>query len=61
MCEFKVLINGKIMFRDAVYAQSNGQKIIVKDILGDSQEFQHYTISEVNVKTQQLILSPTKP
>ena len=61
MCEFKVLINGKIMFRDAVYAKSSGQKIIVKDILGDSQEFQHYTISEVNVNTQQLILSPTKP
>ena len=31
------------------------------DILGDSKEFQHYIISEVNVNTQQLILSPTKP
>ncbi len=61
MCEFKVMINGKTVFKDAVYAKSDGNRIIVKDILGDVKEFQNYKIIEVNINTQQLILLAIKP
>ncbi len=61
MCEFKVMINGKTVFKDAVYAKSDGNRIIVKDILGDIKEFQNYKIIELNINTQQLILLAIKP
>jgi predicted RNA-binding protein len=61
MCEFKVMINGKTVFKDAVYAKSDGNRIIVKDILGDIKEFQNYKITELNINTQQLILLAIKP
>ena len=61
MCEFKVMINGNIVFKDAVYAKSNGNRVIVKDILGDLKEFQNYKITELNINTQQLILLAIKP
>lgn len=61
MCEFKVTINGNTVFKDAVYAKSDGNRVIVKDILGDAKEFQNYKITELNVNTQHLILSPIKP
>ena len=52
MCEFKVMINGKTVFKDAVYAKSDGNRVIVKDILGDVKEFQNYKIIEVNINTK---------
>ncbi len=61
MCEFKVMINGKTVFKDAVYAKSDGNRIIVKDILGDIKEFQNYKITELNINTKQLILLAIKP
>ncbi len=61
MCEFKVMINGKTVFKDAVYAKSDGNRIIVKDILGDVKEFQNYKIIELNINTKQLILLAIKP
>ena len=58
MCEFKVIINGKIMFTDAIYAKEEDNKVVVKDILGDSKEFNNFKISEVDVNSVRLVLSP---
>lgn len=55
------MINGKTVFKDAVYAKSDGNRIIVKDILGDIKEFQNYKITELKINTQQLILLAIKP
>ena len=54
------MINGKTVFKDAVYAKSDGNRIIVKDILGDVKEFQNYKIIELNINTKQLILFSIK-
>ena len=50
MCEFKVIIKGKTVFKD-------GNRVIVKDILGDSKEFKNCRIAEVDVNTVCLFLS----
>jgi predicted RNA-binding protein len=60
MCEFNVILEGKIVFKDAIYAKVNGSTVIVKDILGDLKELNNYRIIEVDVKAQRLILSPLK-
>ena len=60
MCEFKVTINGNTVFKDAVYAKADGSRVIVKDILGYSKEFQKYKIAELNVNTEHLAIFSIK-
>lgn len=60
MCEFKVLKKDEIVFRDAVYAKADGNKVTVRDVLGVSKVFEDCTIAEVDVNTERLMLSPTK-
>ena len=60
MCEFNVVVNGRIVFGDVVHAKADGSKVIVKDILGDSMEFENCKITEVDVNRVHLILSPIK-
>ena len=56
MCEFSVLLKDKMVFKDAVYAKSDGSKVTVRDILGVSKTFENCTIEEVDVQSERLIL-----
>jgi len=57
MCEFKVILNGKAVFKDAVQAIVKGNGVTVKDVLGQSKEFKNCTILEVDVISTRLVLS----
>ena len=57
MCEFNVILNGKTVFKDVVYAKMDGNKIIVKDVLGKAKEFDNCKIMEVDVNSTRLVLS----
>lgn len=59
MCEFKVVLDGKVVFEEAIYAKDDGEKIVVRDILGDSREFEKCRIVEVDVNNTRLVLSTT--
>jgi len=58
MCEFKVLKGEKIVFKDAVYAKAEGENVTVKDVLGIAQTFEKCIITEVDVGTERLVLTP---
>lgn len=58
MCEFNVVVEGRIVFKDAVYAKAEGGKVVVKDVLGESREFENSRITEVDVNSVRLVLSP---
>lgn len=60
MCELKVIIEGKVVFENVVYAKTIGNQVVLKDILGNSMDFKNHTITEVNITKESLILSPTK-
>jgi predicted RNA-binding protein len=60
MCEFKVFKKDKIVFKDAVYAKTDGKNVTVRDILGISKVFEDCTIAEVDVGSERLILAPIK-
>ena len=60
MCEFKVILNGKTVFKDVVYPKMDGNKIIVKDVLGKAKEFDNCKIMEVDVNSTRLVLSSSK-
>lgn len=57
MCEFKVILDGKVVFKDVVYARMESDKIILKDVLGESRELKKCKIVEVDVNSTRLVLS----
>jgi predicted RNA-binding protein len=57
MCEFKVILDGKTVFKDVVYAKMESDKIILRDVLGESREFKKCKIVEVDVNFTRLVLS----
>ncbi len=59
MCEFNVVLNGKTEFKDVVYAKSEGNNVVVKNVLGEAKEFQNCVITEVDVNQTKLVLTPT--
>lgn len=61
MCEFNVVFNGEILFKDVVYAKTEGDKVIMKNVLGEVKEFENCQINEVNVNTAKLGLGTVKP
>jgi predicted RNA-binding protein len=61
MCEFNVILDGKVQFKDVVYAKVEGGKVMVKDVLGEVKTFEHCTITEVDVNSTRLVLASTKP
>jgi len=60
MCEFKVILKGETVFRDVIYAKAEGDRVIVKDILGEAREFEDCRIVEVDVNSVRLVLAPAQ-
>ena len=58
MCELKVIVKGKVVFENVVYAKAVGNQVVLKDILGKTMEFKNHTITEVNITKESLVLSP---
>ena len=56
MCEFKVFLDGKQIMEDVIYAKIEGNKILLKDIIGDEISIENATIIEVNVPYTKMIL-----
>ncbi len=59
MCEFNVILNGKTVFKDVVYAKVENGNVTVKNVLGEAKEFQNCTITLVDVNSTKLVLTPT--
>jgi predicted RNA-binding protein len=60
MCEFKVFLDKKIVFKDAVYVKVDGNKVILRDVLGVAKTFEDCKVTEVDVSSERLTLSTTK-
>lgn len=56
MCEFKVFLNGSKVMEDVVIAKSEGDAIVLSDVVGESREFRGVRIVEVNVPATRLLL-----
>lgn len=61
MCEFNVILNGKVQFKDVIYVKVEGDNVTVKNILGEGKEFKNCKIVEVDVNSARLVLSTLKP
>jgi predicted RNA-binding protein len=56
MCEFNVILNGKIQMKDVIYARVNGSDVIIRDIMGEGKEFKNCKIAEVDVPNQRMVI-----
>jgi predicted RNA-binding protein len=61
MCEFNVILNGKTLFKDVVYAKIENNNVTVKNILGEAKEFKNCKITEVDVNATRLVLAVAEP
>jgi predicted RNA-binding protein len=61
MCEFNVIVNGKIEFKDVIYTKVDGDKVTVKNIMGQAKEFSGFRIVEVDVPNTRMVLVSVKP
>ena len=61
MCEFNVILNGKTLFKDVIYAKTEGATVTVKNIFGEAMEIQNCKITEVDVISTRLVLTALKP
>ena len=60
MCEFNVILDGKTQFKDVIYAKVEGDKVTVKNILGEAKEFKGCKIVDVDVPNTRLVLASVK-
>lgn len=56
MCEFNVIVDGKKIYQDVIYAKDEKNTITVKTILGESKQFENCKILEVDVNNAKLVL-----
>ena len=56
MCEFKVFLEGKKIFEDAIFCQVKGGELLLKDILGQTKQLSKCHITEVNVTAEKLVI-----
>jgi predicted RNA-binding protein len=57
MCEFDVIVDGKVQFKDVIYSKVDSDKVVVKNILGQAKEFIGYKIVEVDVPNTRLVIT----
>ena len=56
MCEFNIILDGKKIFTEVVYAKDEDNSIKVKTILGEVKEFKNCKIIEIDVNKAKLVL-----
>ena len=57
MCEFEVVLNGKTVYKDVIYAKADGKSVVVKDVLGSAKTFENCYIAEIDVGSERLTLA----
>ncbi|MEM2127023.1 MAG: CooT family nickel-binding protein [Candidatus Bathyarchaeia archaeon] len=60
MCEFKVFLDGEKVMEDVIFARSEGDRVVLRDIIGETATFEDVKILEVDVTTTSLILQRLK-
>ncbi|MGQ9679837.1 MAG: CooT family nickel-binding protein [Candidatus Bathyarchaeia archaeon] len=57
MCEFKVILDEKVVMEDVIHARTEGDTTILQDVIGETSSLNGVKIVEVNVTKARLVLS----
>ena len=53
-----MILNGKVVSKDVVFAKYEGGKVVVRNMLGEASEYVNCKIEEIDVSTTRLVVSP---
>lgn len=56
MCEFKVFLGGREIFKDVIYAKVEEESLILRDVMGETKRFTNSRIVEMDVVSARLII-----
>lgn len=56
MCEFKVFLEDERVMEDVIVVKAEGDKVTLRDVIGESRTFEGVAIVEVNVPSTRLFL-----
>ena len=57
MCEFDIILNGKVQLKDVIFVKVESDNVAVKNILGEVKEFKNCKIVEVDVPNTRLVIA----
>jgi predicted RNA-binding protein len=60
MCEFRVILDGEKVFEDAIYVKDDGQRLLVRDVLGQSKVFLGCRVGEISVEREELMIAKAR-
>ena len=60
MCELNAFIDGIKLFEDVVYAEDDGEKVLLKNILGEVRKEPNCRITKIDISSAILVLSRSR-
>ena len=57
MCEFKVILDGRVVAEDVVYAREEGSQVVLRSVVGDEVRVEGCRIVEVDSVHERLVLA----
>ncbi len=57
MCEFKVILDGRVVAEDVVYAREEGSQVVLRSVVGDEVRVDGCRIVEVDSVHERLVLA----
>lgn len=57
MCEYKVYLEGELVFEDVIYARDLGGRILLRNVAGLTKVVENCRILEVNVEETKILLA----
>ena len=57
MCEFKVILDGRVVAEDIIYAREEGSSVILRSVIGEEKRVEGCRIIEVDSAHEKLVLA----
>jgi len=57
MCEFKVILDGRVVAEDIIYAREEGSSVVLRSVIGEEKRMEGCRIIEVDSVHERLVLS----
>ncbi len=57
MCEFKVVLDGRVVAEDIIYAREEGSSVVLRSVIGEEKRIEGCRIIEVDSVHEKLVLA----
>ncbi len=60
MCEYKVFLDGNLVFDEVIYAKADGDRVLLRNVIGETKVVENCKIVEVNVGETKIVLARSR-